>query len=295
MRTEATLKRPASANWIGRAQRRGGLWARLAEALLMLGYTLFTFSPLAWVFTMSLKDTVTIRNSPYSLPLDPRWSNYGEVWFNSNYSQYFINSGYAVGLAILVLILVASMAAYAFARLPFRGSEAMFLAIFASIMLPAQVLLIPLFQLLVNYRLINTLTGLALVYVAVQLPMAIYILRSFFAQIPRELSEAARMDGCGEWKIFWRIMLPIATPAISTILIVNFVALWNEFIFAVIFIQDESKRTLPLGVMKFVGDVYEDLGSMAAGLVISIVPVLILYMFFSERFIKGMSAGAVKG
>jgi multiple sugar transport system permease protein/raffinose/stachyose/melibiose transport system permease protein len=194
-----------------------------------------------------------------------------------------------------VLILVASMAAYAFARLPFRGSEAVFLAIFASIMLPAQVLLIPLFQLLVNYRLINTLTGLALVYVAVQLPMALYILRSFFAQIPRELSEAARMDGCSEWKIFWRIMLPIATPAISTILIVNFVALWNEFIFAVIFIQDESRRTLPLGVMKFVGDVYEDLGSMAAGLVISIIPVLILYMFFSERFIKGMSAGAVKG
>ena len=288
-------RRSRRAGWLARAQRRGGGAARLAEVLLILGYTVFTFSPLAWVFTMSLKDTAAIRSSPYSIPLDPRWSNYGEVWFTSNYSQYFVNSGYAVGLAIAVLILVASMAAYAFARLPFRGSEAVFLAIFASIMLPAQVLLIPLFQLLVNYRLINTLTGLALVYVAVQLPMAIYILRSFFAQIPRELSEAARMDGCSEWKIFWRIMLPIATPAISTILIVNFVALWNEFIFAVIFIQDESRRTLPLGVMKFVGDVYEDLGSMAAGLVISIIPVLILYMFFSERFIKGMSAGAVKG
>ena len=103
------------------------------------------------------------------------------------------------------------------------------------------------------------------------------------------------MDGCGEWKIFWKIMMPIATPAISTILIVNFVALWNEFIFAVIFIQDEARRTLPLGVMKFVGDVYEDLGRMASGLVISIIPVLLLYMFFSEKFIKGMSAGAVKG
>jgi len=281
--------------WLARAQRRGGLPARFAEGLLILGYTLFTFSPLAWVFTMSLKDTATIRSSPYSIPLDPRWANYTDVWFTSNYSQYFINSGYAVGLAIVVLILVASMAAYAFARMPFRGSEFLFVAIFASIMLPAQVLLIPLFQLLVKYRLINTLTGLALVYVAVQLPMAIYILRSFFAQIPRELSEAARMDGCGEWKIFWRIMMPIATPAISTILIVNFVALWNEFIFAVIFIQDESRRTLPLGVMKFVGDVYEDLGHMAAGLVISIIPVLILYVAFSERFIKGMSAGAVKG
>jgi ABC-type glycerol-3-phosphate transport system permease component len=282
-------------SWLARQQKSGGWPARLAETALMLGYTFFTFSPLAWVFTMSLKDTATIRSSPYSIPLDPRWANYSDVWFNSNYAQYFVNSGYAVGLAIAILIMVASMAAYTFARMPFRGSEAIFLAIFTSIMLPAQVLLIPLFKLLVDYRLINTLTGLALVYVAVQLPMAIYILRSFFAQIPRELAEAARMDGCGEWKIFWRIMLPIATPAISTILIVNFVALWNEFIFAVIFIQDEGKRTLPLGVMKFVGDVYEDLGHMAAGLVISIVPVLVLYMFFSDKFIKGMSAGAVKG
>jgi multiple sugar transport system permease protein/raffinose/stachyose/melibiose transport system permease protein len=282
-------------HWLARQQKNGGWPARLAETALMLGYTLFTFSPLAWVFTMSLKDTATIRGSPYSIPLDPRWTNYSDVWFNSNYEQYFLNSGYAVGLAIAILVLVSSMAAYSFARMPFRGSEAIFLTIFTSIMLPAQVLLIPLFKLLVDYRLINTLTGLALVYVAIQLPMAIYILRSFFAQIPRELAEAARMDGCGEWKIFWRIMLPIATPAISTILIVNFVALWNEFIFAVIFIQDESKRTLPLGVMKFVGDVYEDLGHMAAGLVISLVPVLLLYLFFSEKFIKGMSAGAVKG
>lgn len=268
---------------------------RLVEAGMMTLYTVFTFSPLAWVFTMSLKDTNQIRESPYSLPADPNWSGYADVWVNSNYQQYFINSGYAVGLAIVLLILVASMAAYAFARLPFKGSEAIFLAIFTSIMLPAQVLLIPLFQLLVKYGLANTLTGLALVYVAVQLPMAIYILRSFFAQIPRELSEAARIDGCSEWKIFWKVMFPIATPAISTILIVNFVALWNEFIYAVIFIQDESKRTLPLGVMKFVGDVYENLGHMAAGLIISIIPVLILYMFFSEKFIKGMSAGAVKG
>jgi multiple sugar transport system permease protein/raffinose/stachyose/melibiose transport system permease protein len=282
-------------NWLTRQQKNGGWLARLAEAALMLGYTLFTFSPLAWVFTMSLKDTAMIRESPYSIPLDPRWANYSDVWFNSNYEQYFLNSGYAVGLAIVILVLVSAMASYSFARMPFRGSEAIFLAIFISIMLPAQVLLIPLFKLLVDYRLINTLTGLALVYVAVQLPMAIYILRSFFAQIPRELAEAARMDGCGEWKIFWRIMLPIATPAISTILIVNFVALWNEFIFAVIFIQDENKRTLPLGVMKFIGDVYEDLGHMAAGLVISLIPVLLLYLFFSEKFIKGMSAGAIKG
>jgi len=162
-------------------------------------------------------------------------------------------------------------------------------------MLPAQVTLIPLFQLLVQYKLINSLVGLGFVYVATQLPMAVYILRSFFASIPKEISEAARIDGASEWKIFWEVMFPITTPAISTILIVNFVFLWNEFLYAVIFIQDESKRTLPLGVMRFVGEAFEDLGHIAAGLVISIIPVLILYLIFSEKFIKGMSAGAVKG
>lgn len=273
----------------------GRMLRKFSTFILMILYTCYTFGPIMWVFTMSLKDTAAIRKSPYSIPLNPNFNNYVDVWINSNYKTYFINSVYVVGLAIIILILVSSMAAYCFAKLPFKGSEIIFLVIFTTIMLPAQILLIPIFQLLVKYKLNNSLTGLALVYVAVQMPMAIYILRSFFAQIPKELSEAARIDGCGEWGIFWRVMFPIAKPAISTILIVNFVALWNEFLYAVVFIQDESKRTLPLGVMKFVGDAYEDLGRIAVGLIISIIPVLILYIAFSDEFIKGMSAGAVKG
>lgn len=272
-----------------------GLLRNLLLLILLLAYTCYSFGPIAWVFTMSLKNTAEIRESPYSIPANPRWGMYADVWVNSNYQQYFLNSGIVVGVAIVLLILIASMAAYAFAKLPFKGSDIIFLIIFTSIMLPAQVTLIPLFQLLVKYQLINNLFGLAMVYVAVQLPMAIYILRSFFAQIPKELSEAARIDGCSEWGTFWKVMFPIAVPAISTILIVNFTALWNEFLYAVIFIQDEAKRTLPLGVMKFVGDAYEDLGRIAAGLIISIIPVVLLYLIFSEKFIKGMSSGAVKG
>lgn len=187
------------------------------------------------------------------------------------------------------------MAAYCFAKHPFKGSEFIFMLIFMSIMIPPQVLLIPLFQLLVNYRLINTLTGLGLVYVATQMPLTIYILRSFFAQIPNELAESARIDGCSEWGTFWKIMFPVAKPAISTILVVNFINLWNEFIYAVVFIQVEEMRTLPLGIMKFVGEAYEDLGRIATGLTISVIPVIILYTIFSESIIKGMTTGAIKG
>jgi len=269
--------------------------SKLSITFILVLYTIFTLGPILWVLTMSLKSTVDIRKSPYTIPLNPRWSNYYDVWVKSNYSRYFVNSALVVGLSVIVLILVASMAAYCFAKLPFKGSNVVFMVIFTTIMLPSQVILIPLFQLLVKYGLNNSLVGLGLVYVAVQLPMSVYILRSFFAQIPKELSEASRIDGCSEWGIFWKIMFPIATPAISTVLIVSFINLWNEFLFAVIFIQNDSKRTLPLGVMKFVGDVYEDLGRTAAGLIISIIPVIILYILFSDKFIKGMSDGAVKG
>ncbi len=263
--------------------------------LLQIGYSIITFGPLLWVFMLSLKSTVEIRESPYSLPAAPRWGVFRDVWVNSEYQTYFVNSTIVVCFAIVILIVVASMAAYAFAKLPFKGSEILFNLIFATIMIPGQILLIPLFRMLVHYKMVNSLSGLALVYVAVQMPMAVYILRSFFAQIPREMLEAARIDGCSEWGIFWRVMFPIAIPAVSSIMVINFVQLWNEFLFAAILIQQEDKKTLPLGVMKFVGDVYEDIGRMAAGMLIAIVPVIIIYIFFSEKFIKGMTQGSVKG
>ena len=272
---------------------------RLVTAVILVGlmllYTFYTFGPLVWVFTMSLKTTPQIREFPYAFPASPRWSNYVEVWRQANFAQYFSNSVLVVGGAIVVLILIGSMAAYVFARFRFRGSNFLYMAIFAAILVPPQMLLIPVFSLLVKYHLLNTRLGLTLVYVTIQLPMTIFILRSFFEQIPESLAEAARIDGCSEWSTFWRIMFPITTPAISTLTIVNFIFLWNEFMFAVVLIQEEAVRTLPLGVMTFVGEVYEDLGHMAAGVVISLLPVLILYLFLSDRFIEGMRAGAVKG
>lgn len=272
-----------------------GFIQKILSFILIVLYSLFTFGPIMWVFTMSFKNTQEIWKSPYSIPLHPKFNNYVDIWINSNYKQYFLNSIFVVSLAVISIIVVASMAAYCFAKLPFKGSEVVYSVIFMTIMLPAQILLIPVFQILVQLKLNNSLVGLALVYIAVQMPMSIYILRSFFAHIPKELSEAARIDGCSEWSIFWKVMFPIVKPAISTILIINFVFLWNEYLYAVIFIQEESKRTLPLGIMRFVGESYQDLGRIAAGLIIAIAPVLVLYVIFSNKFIESMSAGAIKG
>jgi multiple sugar transport system permease protein/raffinose/stachyose/melibiose transport system permease protein len=159
---------------------------------------------------------------------------------------------------------------------------------------PPQITIISLFQILVQYGLYNSKVGLTLVYVAIQLPLTIYILESFFARIPADLFDAARMDGYSDWEIFWRVALPIALPAVATTVILNFILLWNEFLYAVVLITEESNRTLPLGIQRFIGDTQEDVGMIATGLMIAIIPVIIVYAFFSERLIQGMTAGAVK-
>jgi ABC-type glycerol-3-phosphate transport system permease component len=146
----------------------------------------------------------------------------------------------------------------------------------------------------VQYGLYDTRAGLTLVYVAIQLPLTIYILESFFARIPSDLFDAARIDGYSEWAIFWRVSFPIALPAIATTVILNFILLWNEFLYAVVLITDDANRTLPLGIQRFMGDQLDDVGMVATGLMIAIIPVIIVYAFFSEKLIQGMTAGAVK-
>ncbi len=133
-----------------------------------------------------------------------------------------------------------------------------------------------------------------LVYVSLQLPLTVYLLEGFFARIPQDLFDAAKMDGYGDLEIFRRVVLPIGMPAIATTVILNFIQLWNEFLFAVVLITDPEKRTLPIGIRAFMGDHFQDIGLIATGVMISVVPVIMAYVFFSEKLIRGMTAGAVK-
>jgi multiple sugar transport system permease protein/raffinose/stachyose/melibiose transport system permease protein len=208
--------------------------------------------------------------------------------------MYFWNSTLVVVSAVVVLTVLGAMAAHCFARYRFRGNRFLYFLIFSAIIFPPQVTIISLFQVLVKYGLYNTRTGLTLVYVSIQLPLTMYILESFFAQIPQELYEAAKIDGCSDYNIFWRLTLPIGVPAIATTIILNFISLWNEFLYAVVLITEEEMRTLPLGIQKFMGDQMQDIGMIATGLMIAIVPVIVVYALFSERLIRGMTAGAVK-
>jgi ABC-type glycerol-3-phosphate transport system permease component len=262
--------------------------------LLLCFYTSFAAGPFVWAAMMSLRTTTEIHRNHFGLPNPAHWEKFSEAWFNSNYGIYFANSSQIVVSAVLILTIVGSMAAHCLARYKFRLNRAIYFILFSTIIFPPQITIISLFQILVQYGLYNTKVGLTLVYVAIQLPLTIYILESFFARIPSDLFDAARMDGYSDWEIFWRVSFPIALPAVATTVILNFILLWNEFLYAVVLITEEANRTLPLGIQQFIGDSQEDVGMIATGLMIAIIPVVVVYAFFSERLIQGMTAGALK-
>jgi ABC-type glycerol-3-phosphate transport system permease component len=271
--------------------------AAVARALVLLAlclYTAFAAGPFVWAAMLSLRTTTEIHRDHFALPDPPHWGKFAEAWFESNYATYFANSLQVVVSAVLIVTFVGAMAAHCLGRYRFRFNRAIYFVLFSTIIFPPQITIISLFQILVNYGLYNSKLGLTLVYVAIQLPLTIYILESFFARIPADLFDAARMDGYSDWAIFWRVALPIALPAVATTVILNFILLWNEFLYAVVLITEEANRTLPLGIQRFIGDTQEDIGMIATGLMIAIVPVIVVYSIFSEKLIQGMTAGAVK-
>jgi ABC-type glycerol-3-phosphate transport system permease component len=264
---------------------------------LLLLYTAWAVGPYLWTAVMSLRTTEEILRNHYGLPLPPHWEKFVEAWTRFGFDAYLRNSVVVTLGSIVIVTITGAMAAYAFGRprYAFRGREPLFVLIFLSIMFPPQIMLLALFQLLAKYGLINSRLGLILVYAAAELPFTVYLLRAFFAQIPVEIEDAARVDGCSHWTVFWRIMTPIAWPAITTTIILNFILFWNEFTYAVVLITEQKSRTLPLAVMFLLGETFVDVGMLATGMMISTLPVIVLYVFLSEWFVKGMTMGAMKG
>ncbi len=278
--------------------RRSTLWLahlrRTPLLLFLVLYTLATGGPFVWVAVMSLRTTPEIFDNPYALPVTLHFEKFAEAWVNSNYGTYFWNSLIVVVSAVALLTVIGAMAAHCLARYRFRGSRAVRFIILSGMILPPQLLILSLFQIMVDFGLYNTLQGLIIVYVATQLAMTVYILEGFFAQIPQDLFDAARMDGYSDLEIFWRITLPVGLPAVVTTVILNGIILWNEFLYAVVLLTEDSRRTLPLGIMHFMGGHQLDVGMVATGLMIAIAPIILLYALFSEALVKGMTAGAVR-
>jgi raffinose/stachyose/melibiose transport system permease protein len=260
-----------------------------------LAYSLIVAAPILWLILLSLSTNREISARGMRLPESFHFEHYLDVWTGGNYRIYFTNSLVVVTVALGGIVLIGAMGAYAFARFRFPLRESIYMVVFSSIIIPQQMLLIPLFLMFTAYHLENTRVGLILVYVAVSLPLTVYILRNFFEQIPEDLADAARADGCSEWQVFWDIMFPIASPAISTVIVFHFIFLWNEFLLANIFIREETRRTVQLGLMQYFGLYYLDYAHLAAASLLTALPILLLYVVLSERFIQGMTTGALRG
>ncbi|MGQ9585381.1 MAG: carbohydrate ABC transporter permease [Anaerolineae bacterium] len=277
-----------------RAQRydRLGSWAIVG---LVIVFAFVAVVPLVWMLVSSFKDNPEIFANPFTLPSELRWGNYLEAW-QTGLGRNFLNSVLVSTVTTPVILLLASTASYAIARIWFRGREILLWFFLSGLMIPLLLGLVPLFALLKQLKLLNTYYGLILVYIAQQLPFNVYLLYPFFKNMPRELEEAAVMDGCSLFGVFWRIMLPLAAPGLLSAAIFNFRALWNEYILALMIMSSPEMRTLPVGLGKlFFRQFYMiEYGVLFAGLVIATVPLLLAYAIFHRQVIAGMRVGALK-
>ena len=267
--------------------------------VVLLAFTLVVIVPFIWMVVLSLRTTGGILNDPYGLPIPPRWQNYTKLLFDPQYHfyQYFLNSVIVSVGAVLFETAIATMAGYGFGRprYDFKLRGALLAFLLAALMLPRQITYIPQFVMMSRYGLIGTRWALVLLYAAGVLPFSVYLMSTYFSQLPSEFEDAARIDGCSDFGMFWRVMLPLATPAISTVVLLNFMGHWNELLLAITMTHDPALRTLPAQIWYFIGEHGVDYGLAATSLTVAAVPILILYLFMSERFVEVLTAGGVKG
>jgi raffinose/stachyose/melibiose transport system permease protein len=268
---------------------------RIGVPLLALIWLAVTTVPFIFVVATSLKTQDETFNSPvWALPKHLYFGNYAAI-LEGPYFTYFRNSLFVVGVSVVLIVIVSAMAAYAFARLRFTFNKTLFALVVAGMIVPLHATLVPIYLLTRNLGLYDTPFALLGPYVALSLPVSIFILTEFMRQIPRELEEAAQLDGCGPFGIFWRVFFPLSGPGLATVAIYNGIGLWNEFIFAYMLTSTSEHRTLPLAVWDFQGQYSSNVPAMLAVVTLTSLPLIVAYAFGQERVIKGMMAGSLKG
>jgi N-acetylglucosamine transport system permease protein len=249
------------------------------------------------VLVSSLKTGSDIVGHPWALPSSPQWVNFKNAWTEAGIGPAFLNSMLVTGCTLLILLPAGSMASYVLARYVFPGRNLIFGGFLGGMMFPNFLVIVPLFFLMRSMHLLDTKTGLTLVYVAYSLPFTVFVMTGFFQTLPGELGEAAMIDGCSHSRTFWKVMLPLARPGLIVVGIFNAIGLWNEYSLALVLIPSKANWTLPLGIanVTMTQQYQADWGALFAGLVIVMLPVLIVYWIFRDRIHETMLAGAVKG
>jgi raffinose/stachyose/melibiose transport system permease protein len=289
----ATL--PAGARAASPAPRRRRPNAHVVVVqIVLVGYALISIGPLILVLLGSMRSTGDIIRSPLSLPSRVDTSNYVHAWRDADFSSYMVNSLLVTTGAVLLCLATSVLASYVIARWSFPG-RALLAALFLSgLMLPVKLGIVPIYHMLLSAHLIDSRLGLVLVYAASSIPLAVFILAAFFRGLPHDLEDAARIDGAGEFRLFWSVMLPLVRPAMATVAALTFVLNWNDFFFPLVLLRSQQKFTITVGLLNFFGQYQTNIGALFAGLLIAIIPLLIIFVVATKQIVAGLTAGMGK-
>ena len=264
----------------------------IRTTLLITG-AIIMLIPVVWAVLSSFKDTSELAQRPPTIiPQDPTFANYTEALTSFNFLTYFKNSVIVTVAATALTLLINSMAAFALSKYNFRGRNALFLLTLATIMIPLQVILLPVYQVVANLGLVNSLWGLIIPPAAT--PTGVFLLRQYMLTIPDDLMEAARIDGASEWRIFWRIMMPLCRPALAVVAIFSIIWRWNDFLWPLIIAQDESVYTLPVALARFNGQQVVPFNLVLAMSVLTILPVVIIFLVLQRHILTGIAQTGLK-
>ncbi|MGD1821880.1 MAG: carbohydrate ABC transporter permease [Pleomorphochaeta sp.] len=267
---------------------------------LIFGYSVLTIvallyiSPIIMMVLNSLKTPAEIRKAPLGLPDSFYIGNYIESWQMGGFGRLFINSVVVTSVTLILIYIINIVTAYPFARMNFKGKNVLFIVFLSGMMFPMQMAIIPLFKIITKLHLVNNPLSLAFVYTAFSMPMGIYILSTYIKALPKELEEAAVIDGCSGIKLLVKIIVPLCKPALATVMIINGITVWNDLLLPIIVMTKNSAKTLPAGLMYFSGQYQTKWEYITSGIVIISIPMVIFYLTMQKDIINGLAAGAVK-
>ena len=277
---------------IPRAKPKGGIGMTILLAILAI----FWISPLALLVITAVRPLADfVANGPLSWPETFTLSNFADAWGIGNFGTTYRNSMFLLLLKPPVGVLVSAMLAYALAKLRIRFGTAIMYTVFLGLTIPIYITIVPVFVMMRSIGATDSVFGLVGPYLAFGIPFEVLVLQSFFRQLPDEIIEAAKIDGAGPWRIFFTLILPLSTPALVTVFILDAVATWNEFLFALILLNSDANKTIPVGLLNFMGQFSNNNTGLAAGILIAVVPILIAYIFLQRWIVGGLTAGATKG
>jgi multiple sugar transport system permease protein len=273
-----------------------GKFRRTVFTILLSIGAVISIVPFIYMISTALKGPVYVFEiPPRIIPEHPTLQNFISAWISNQFGLYFLNSVAVTLISVAGIVLLAAMMAYAFARFDFFGKNFLYGLVIFFMTMPAMSLIVPQFILATEFKVTDSIVGLVALYIAQNIPFAVFLLRGFLEEVPKEIEEAARIDGASAWSTFWQITLPLCKPALATSAIIAFLGAWDEFTWASTIINTPSKRTLPVAIATFQGVHTTNWGLVFAASLIAIVPVLIIFIALQKYFIKGMTAGAVKG